>query len=252
MKTPLLHIIVPSIYEVNGTRVALPERMAKCPPDMKMALHGVGEELRATGGRLILSDLFRSYEMQLGSYMDYRAGKKKAFSPPPGGSLHEGGRALDLDLGALKMPLRQFWPLAAKHGLTPIIAEPNPRTSEAWHFERRGSHALVYEYYKARRGTNFDKPYQAMAASSIVSVGVRVDKFRDGQDQAYIQSALIRLGQNIGNLDGQIGPKTLAALSALGLELTTVTECIAAVDLLLQAKFPVEFFDRTAAVTPIV
>ena len=245
MKTPLLDVLIPSIYKVNNTAVVLPKRMARCTPDMKVALAGLAADLQAKGGKLILSDLFRSYDMQLGSHLDWKSGRKRAFSPPPGGSLHEAGRAMDLSLGDLKIGLPAFWPLAAARGVVPIIAAPNPRTSEAWHFECRGSHKLVQDYYKAGKGINFDKPYQAMAASAIVSIGVRVDKFGDGQDAAYVQSALIRLGQNIGNLDGAIGPKSRAGLNSLGIAPGPPAALIAALDELLEQKFPGEFFDPT-------
>ena len=185
--------------------------------------------------------------MQLGSHMDWKSGKKKAFSPPPGGSLHEGGRAIDLDLGAMKISLAAFWIIAAKNGLTPIIATPTKGVSESWHFECRGSHTLVHAYYKAGKGSNFDKPYQAMAASAIVSVGVRLDQFNDGQDMAYVQSGLIRLGQAIGNMDGDIGPQTRNGLAALGISTASVGDMIAGIDQALQVKFPIEFFDRTPA-----
>lgn len=245
--TPLVDIVIGSIYEVHGVKVPLPARMAKCPPDVKTALIGLSMALKAKGGALILSDLFRSYDMQLGSHMDYVSGKKKAFSPPPGGSLHEGGRSIDLDLKALKITLPNFWPIAAEHGFVPIIDQPNPRTSESWHFECRGSHSIVYDHYKARKGTNFAKPYQAMAASAIVSVGVKVDKFGEGQREGYLQSALIRLGHDIGNMDGQIGPRTRDALKAAGIGGLPVAEAITAIDLLLQKSFPQEFFDRAPA-----
>lgn len=246
MKTPLIPIVIPSIYEVGGVKVALPPKMAQCSPDMKLALQNTAVDLKSAGGRLLLSDLFRSYDMQLGSHLDFVSGKKKAFSPPPGGSLHEAGRACDLDLMAMKIPLADFWVIAAKNGLNPIIDQPTKGKSESWHFECRGSHALVQSYYKDGKGTNFEKPYQAMAASAIVSVGVKVDKFVDGQDGAYVQSALIRLGQTIGNMDGQVGPKTRDALSALGISSASITDMIAGVDLALEAKFPTEFFDRTS------
>jgi len=38
----------------------------------------------------MLSDLLRSYDMQLQAHLDYTSGKKSAFSPAPGGSMHEG------------------------------------------------------------------------------------------------------------------------------------------------------------------
>jgi D-alanyl-D-alanine dipeptidase len=245
--TPLLPITFPSIYKVNGVAVPLPKRMAQCTPDMKLALARAAQAIGEKGGRLVLSDLFRSYDMQLGSHMDFKSGKKTAFSPPPGGSLHEAGRALDLDLGALKMPLDAFWVIAKTAGLTPIIDQPNAKKSEAWHFECRGSHTLVYDYYKAGKGSNFDSPYKAMAASAIVSIGVRVDRFAERQQDAYIQSALIRLGHQLGNMDGQIGPRTRDALAAAGLEGLSGDAAIAGLDHKLQAAFPDEFFDKTAA-----
>lgn len=247
MKSPLIPIMVPSIYEVGGVKVALPKRMAQCTPDMKLALYKTARDLKKAGGRLVLSDLFRSYDMQLGSHMDWKSKKKKAFSPPPGGSLHEGGRALDLDLSSMKISLADFWVIAAKNGLTPIIATPTKGVSESWHFECRGSHTLVHAYYKAGKGSNFDKPYQAMAASAIVSVGVRLDQFNAGQDMAYVQSGLIRLGQTIGNMDGDIGPQTRNGLTALGISTTSGDDMIAGIDQALQVKFPTEFFDRTPA-----
>ena len=246
MRTPLLPITFPSIYESGGVKVPLPRRMAVCTPDMKAALFKTAQDLREAGGKLVLSDLFRSYDMQLGSHMDWKSGKKKAFSPPPGGSLHEAGRGFDLDLTSMKINLADFWTLAARNGIVPIIAEPKKNVSESWHFECRGSHSLVQAYYKAGKGSNFDKPYQAMAASAIVSVGVKVDKFAavaNGQEAAYIQSGLIRLGKDIGNMDGAIGKKTRDGCTALGIGIGSLEEMMTGVDQALQAKFPGEFFD---------
>jgi hypothetical protein len=201
MKTPLQGIEILSAYMVNGKRVLLPKRMATCTPDTSVALSNVSQDVDAKGGKLFLSDLFRSYDMQLQSHLDFVNGKKKAFSPPPGGSLHEAGRAMDLDLDSLQMSLTDFWPIAAQHGFFPIISTPNSKLSEAWHFDRRGSHNLVYEYYSNGKGDNL-KPYQAMAAGAILAIGVRVDRFGNNQDAAAIQAGLIRLGNELGNIDG--------------------------------------------------
>lgn len=244
MKTPLVEIVTPSIYKADGTRLMLPTRMARCTADTKAAIMATAEDLGVRGGRLYLSDLFRSYDMQLGSHLDWKSGKKKAYSPPPGGSLHEAGRAFDLDLAAIKIPLADFWTIASKHGLVPIIAQPKSGASESWHFECRGSHALVYDHYKAGKGTNFAKPYMAMAASAIVSVGVKLDRFGNGQDAAYVQSGLIRLGSDIGNIDGAIGPKTRKGLADRQIAFGAVEEMVAAIDAALEQRFPEEFFDR--------
>ncbi len=143
------------------------------------------------------------------------------------------------------MKLPDFWAIAAKHGVVPIIAEPNPRASEAWHFERRGSHQLVYDYYQVGTGTNFASPSRALGASAILAIGEPLDLFEDREDAAYVQSALIRLGQEIGNIDGAIGPKSKKGLANLGVPDGPLPAVVAALDALLQARFPDEFYDRT-------
>jgi len=242
MKTPLVPIDWPSIYAgKNGPNGPLPQRMAQCTPDMKAAIQAVSAALQAKGGKLILSDLFRSYQMQYDAHQDFVTGRKKANSPPPGGSLHEAGRAFDMDLGKIHISLADFWKLAAPIGLVPIIDQPKSGASESWHFECRGSHQRVYDYYKAGKGTNFDKPYKAAAASAIVSIGVKVDAFGANQDAAYVQSGLIRLGDAIGNMDGAIGPNTKKALAARNIPASPMAATIAGIDQALKAKFPGEF-----------
>lgn len=243
MTAPLVRPVVMSVYEVNGHRVLMPERMARSTPDMKKAIYGIRADVEAAGGKLALSDLFRSYDMQLQAHLDYTSGKKKAFSPAPGSSMHEAGRAFDVDLKSLEMPLEAFWQIAKKRGTVPIIAEPDPKASEAWHFECRGSHQLVYDYYKAGKGTNF-KPAAAMAASAIIAAGLEHDQFKGKEEAAYIQSALIRLGRDIGNIDGQIGPRTNGVLASIGGASAGRKEQLLALEALLQQKFPDEFFDR--------
>jgi zinc D-Ala-D-Ala carboxypeptidase len=242
MPAPLVEITITSIYRnADGDRVPLPRRMALCSPDMKAAVRAVAAELEQRRGRLLLSDLFRSFDMQLQSHLDFVNGKKKAFSPPPGGSLHEAGRALDLDLDSLTpVTLAEFWDLAGPHGLLPIINKPTPGVSESWHFDCRGSHHIVYEYYRAEKGTNF-KPYAAMAASAILAIGVQVEKFGQNQTAALIQSALVRLGHVIGNIDGSIGTKTRGAIEAAGVPFGEPKAMLVALEGLLRQKFPREY-----------
>ncbi|OYU95790.1 MAG: hypothetical protein CFE21_11675 [Bacteroidetes bacterium B1(2017)] len=243
MKTPLHPISIPSIYKNSaGAPLPLPLRMALCTPDTLLAIEGLAQAIAKQGGKLVLSDLYRSYDMQAKSHQDYIKGRKKAFSPPPGGSLHEAGRAFDLDLSALKIPLPQFWALAATYGIQPIIKTPNPKTSEAWHFDCFGSHALVYTYYKAGKGTNL-KPYAAAAASAILATGVHVDLFGSNQTQAALQASLIRLGKNIGNIDGKLGPLCMKALLELNIafEPLSMVRMLLSVEALLKEKFPAEY-----------
>lgn len=242
MKTPLIEISIPSIYKNNqGAPVNLPKRMAVATPDMTQAIALIGKALNELGGRLVLSDLYRSYDMQMQSHLDYINKKKTAFSPPPGGSFHEAGRAMDVSLSELKIPLKQFWDVAKKYGVVPIISTPTSSTSEAWHFECRGSHQKVIDYYSAGHGDNFKKPYSAGAASAILAAGIHVDKFGSNQKEAQLQAALIRLGQNIGNIDGQIGVKTHTALQALNVTSTTLDAMLQAVEDLIQNTYPAEY-----------
>lgn len=241
MTAPLSEITITSVYkDNNGQRLPLPKRMAHCTPDMGAALRSISVELEAQAGHLFLSDLFRSFEMQLQSHLDFVNGKKPAFSPPPGGSLHEAGRALDLDLKNLGLKLSDFWDMVRPHGLLPIIDKPNADLNEAWHFDCRGSHQIVYDYYKNGKGTNF-KPYAAMAASAILSIGVKVETFRMNQNEAAIQSAVIRLDQIIGDIDGSIGKKTRAGLEAVGIPFADPQTMLMALEGLLRQKFPQEY-----------
>lgn len=241
MKTPLVEIYITSVYTKNGVRVPMPKRMAYCTPDMYNSILAAKSALEQKQGNLYLSDLFRSYDMQLQAHIDWKSGKKSAYSPPPGGSMHEAGRAFDLDLNAIKIQLSHFWTIASNSGLNPIIEKPDSSASEAWHFDCRGSHAIVYEYYKSGLGNNMKSPYRAMAISGILAIGIKVDVFEDKQDEAAIQAGLIRLGQNIGNIDGNIGNKTLKALDALGIERADSPTMLEAVEKLLQHQFPNEY-----------
>ena len=138
------------------------------------------------------------------------------------------------------MPLEKFWPIAKAHGVFPIIKKPDSAASEAWHFDRRGSHQRVYEHYAAGKGTNM-KPYQAMAASAILAIGVKVDLFDARQAEAAIQCCLVRLGHDIGNIDGRVGRRTKDALAQEGVPLKDVDETLRLLENKVQAKFPEEY-----------
>jgi hypothetical protein len=241
MKTPLVPVQILSVYTTqSGQRVFLPQRMAQCTPDTHNALISIKNDVEKAGGQLYLSDLFRSYDMQLQAHLDYTSGKKKAFSPAPGGSMHEAGRAFDLDLAELKMPLAKFWKIAGTYGVFPIIKKPDSALKEAWHFDCRGSHGKVYDYYTAGKGTNI-APYQAMAASAILSIGVSHDLFKGREREAAIQSLLIRLGYEIGNIDGQVGMKTNKALSQAGIISKNLDDVLTALENMAQKKFSIEY-----------
>jgi hypothetical protein len=243
MITPLVPVEILSIYPENKpTKVNLPPKMAQCTPDMKVTVLAVRDELQSRGVTLRLSDMFRSHDMQLQAHIENA--KKGVFSPLPGGSLHEAGRAFDLDLDMLLkggiIKLKDFWEIGARHGLVPIVGSADPSLKESWHFECRGSHARVRQYYLDGKGGSNMKPYEAMAASSILAIGVQVDRFQN-QKGAAIQSALIRLGHELGALDGSIGTKTKNALAAAAVTETDQGAILSKLEEQLRAKFPGEF-----------
>lgn len=206
----LVDISIASVYN-NGP---LPHGLARCAPDTRVAILALSQALQNRSRTLRLSDLFRSHDLQQHAHEDWVTGRKKAYSPPAGGSMHEAGRAIDIDLKAIGMPLAEFWTLAARFGFTPIISKPNPALPEAWHFDHRGSHQRVYDYIRSGKAGEQHSPYQQMAISAILFAGLEIDNLPN-QNVAIVQSGLIRLGYDIGPIDGINGRRTQAALDRI-------------------------------------
>ncbi len=230
--TPLVPISVASIYN----NAALPSRMAKCTPDTARAIEGIVDDLRGGGNDLRLSDLFRSHDMQRQANLDYVERRKTSYSPPAGGSMHEAGRAMDIDLASIGVSLADFWEIAKARGFLPIIDAPIAGRSESWHFDCRGSHDAVYKYVQQGKAGASIPPYTQMARSGILSIGVQVDAVPD-QAVALLQSALIRLGFDPGRIDGVIGARTLAALRDAGAD---PDDPAASLTSQLKARYPAE------------
>jgi hypothetical protein len=230
--TPLIPIEIASIY--HGP---LPAHLALCTPDTKAAILAVANDLTALGFGLRLSDLFRSHDAQQQAHLDFVQGRKKAFSPPAGGSMHEAGRAMDIDLSSIGVPLARFWEIAAARGFSPIIDKPDTSRSESWHFDCRGSHDAVYRYATSGKAGAIAAPYTQMAQSGILAIGVVVDAV-PSQDVAYVQAGLIRLGADPGKIDGVMGDRTKGALTDLGGDLDNPAAWI---DAKLQSAFPAEY-----------
>jgi hypothetical protein len=211
--------------------------MARCTPDTRIAIEGVVSDLRGLGHELELSDLFRSFEMQKQANLDFIQKRKTAFSPPPGGSMHEAGRAMDISLESMGVPLAKFWEIAKGRGFFPIIATPDTKLSESWHFDLRGSHAGVYEYVQSGKAGAHLAPYTQMAQSGITAIGVQLETVPD-QDIAWVQGTLIRLGFDPGRIDGVQGDRTNNALKDAGVD---VQDPVTGLSNLLQSMFPLEY-----------
>lgn len=213
----LTKVKVDDIYGSEDT--PLPDRMAQCTPDMANAIQTLQKELSLRNSRLVLSDMFRTFDMQYQAWRDYTSGKKKAYSPRPGGSMHEAGRAMDISINHLKpLTLEDFWNIAIPLGFSPIINTPSVNISECWHFDYRGSHQLVYDYYNSisKEKRNM-KPYEAMSVSAITDhFDITFIRQIGDLNVLAVQCLIIRLGdESIGLLDGINGPKTNKAITKL-------------------------------------
>lgn len=178
----LTTIKVKGIYKTKDG--LLPDHMAKLTPDAAEALAKVQAEIEARGGCFRLSDCYRSSEMQRRAHEDYKAGRKRAYSPPAGNSMHEAGRAIDLDLAALIHPQsvpkggqvfreQDIRAIFEKHGWTFITSDVgNPHrvdTSEAWHIEFRGKFQDIYDQ-SMRVWSRSKLAYQSMVKEAIADL----------------------------------------------------------------------------------
>ncbi len=193
-------------------------------PDAAAALVALDAAVVAAGGDLRVSDCHRSLAVQAAARKRYdawvAAGKprpgsakwnaatmKAAYVAAPGWSNHNGGRAVDLDLAALRFPgvdagrqLDRLWELARPLGWEPVIAAPEERASEGWHFDFWGELAPLRR--RAGYGT------AALVAALMVGHGPVFGVPR----VALAQALLYRAGFDPGPIDGERGPRTLRAL----------------------------------------
>jgi len=210
-KTELVKVEILSIYKgKDGIRKMMPTRMALATPDFRDAIYNIRDKVASVSdgkAQLVLSDLKRSYEMQYQAHMDYVSKKKKAFSPAPGGSFHEAGRAMDVSLADLRGLggdnwLAKFWDIAGEFGVRPIIREPISSKSEAWHFDCMGEFRAIYK----------KEGYKEAAKGAILDVGQQVDDDVSDDETQWVQSQLLAYGYEIGKADGVIGKNTKAAI----------------------------------------
>jgi hypothetical protein len=158
-----------SIYRFH--QAVLPARMAWLAPDALEAFKALEKAVNDAGGFIYLSDCFRSTLDQARARYDYLTGAsrlpernalvaeypelrnyepcngglgKKAYSPPPGLSWHEAGRAIDVDMDPkwLLIPQDQFWKIATELGwICGARSYGDPRkvdVPEEWHWQYEG------------------------------------------------------------------------------------------------------------------
>lgn len=184
-------------------------------PDMYEALKELDKKVQEKTGNLFIIDLFRSWETQAEARKKYLSGKKKAFVAKPGGSFHNAGRAVDIQVKELNFSgdkedwLQTFWDIAQPLGFHPIISIPDLDASECWHFDFPG------EEWEDAYAT---LPYGEVAKCCALDIGQwDPDEDEDRAKRRFIQAQLIRLGYHgIGKVDGLFGPKTIKCLKNCG------------------------------------
>jgi len=192
----LISVVIPSIYMVRGKRIDLPPPLNKLVVGAAETLNLMEQDVLAAGGNLYLSDAFRTHDMQLQAHLDYVNKKKKSYSPLPGSSFHEAGRAIDIDVGNLGISLAEFWEIAGRYGWSPIIEGPNPRASECWHFDYREFWDIIVKY----------AGYKIAAKLAIMDIDIDCDPIWIIQGHLAIQKIYE------GKIDGLYGPLTEKAI----------------------------------------
>ena len=178
----LVPVTIKGIYPTKDG--LLPPKMARLAPDAAAALEAVRKDIEARGGCFRLSDCYRDSAMQARAHQDYVTGRKKAYSPPAGGSMHEAGRAIDLDLAALIHPgsvpkgsqlfdENEVRAIFEAHGWTFIAPAGNPHlvdVKESWHIEYRAKFQGVYDTALAKLHQHA-AAYKSMAKAAIADLG---------------------------------------------------------------------------------
>jgi len=198
----VVNVRVPGIYGRKGN--ALPRRMAKLVRPASEALKRAYEDIVSRGGHLYISDMFRSAADQQRAHHDWKAKRKTAYSPPACASVHEAGRAIDIDAFDTGVGHRCVRTILNSHGWTNIVSTLTG--SECWHYEFRGRKWAQY-----RRTHGYEDMAHAMKEEIGNTVGqARAERAKE--EVRWLQTSLrIILGIRL-KVDGIYGEKTRSAV----------------------------------------
>lgn len=154
----VVRVRVPGIYGKKGK--PLPVRMAKLVRPAAQALQRVFEDVLKEGGHLYISDMFRAAVDQQKAHEDWKTGRKTAYSPPSCSSVHEAGRAIDIDAFDTGIGHARVRAILKKHGWTNIVETLTG--AECWHYEFREER---WEEFKSLHG------YRDMAHAMKEEIG---------------------------------------------------------------------------------
>jgi murein L,D-transpeptidase YcbB/YkuD len=201
----VVYVRVPGIYPKGN---ALPLRMAQLIKPAAEALDAAMIEIVADGGHLHVSDMFRSAQDQARAHHDYLTGRKSAYSPPPGGSMHQAARSIDIDPSDTGIGLAAVKKILAAHGWTGIA----DRGSECWHHDWRGE--------DGQAAYDADEPggmsaYRTMARYCIEAIGNTLSLHHEAKDNKKIRDIQKLLNEILSLslvVDGIYGNETREAV----------------------------------------
>ncbi len=193
----VVKVELPGIYPKGDP---LPEHMAKLVEEAAVGLAKVYEQIVEEGGHLYISDMLRSAAMQQKAHEDWKSGRKSSYSPPACSSVHESGRAIDIDPFDTGIGHKRVREILNANGWTNIV--PTLTGKECWHYEFRGK--KWNEYYK-----NHD--YKSMARGMKEEIGnlaALEQAEKNEEDMKWVQESLNKLMGTTLPTDGDFGAKT--------------------------------------------
>jgi murein L,D-transpeptidase YcbB/YkuD len=197
----VVKVRVPGIYPKGKP---LPARMAKLVREAAEALQKVYEQVSAEGGHLYISDMLRSATMQQKAHEDWKSGRKSSYSPPACSSVHESGRAIDIDAYDTGIGHKRVREILNANGWTNIVQTLTGK--ECWHYEFRDE---KWEEYRKKYG------YKAMARAMKEEIGnlagLKQAK-REEKGMKWVQEALNKVMGTRLVIDGVFGAKTKAVV----------------------------------------
>ncbi len=184
------------------------ERTGWGTADLRQALLAAQRAVLEAGGTLGVTECFRSFRSSNTAHRAHPSTVR-----PGGGSVHNGGQAIDIDVYHLGgLDLATIWDLVIPLGFSPIIRRAVVG-SEAWHFDFRGEWRSYYAWAKENIRS---RAYDQLARCCCLDAGAW-DRGVSGWSKsrmriAYVQAQYHRLGYHRhGLVDGQEGDGTRRA-----------------------------------------
>ena len=128
----VVNVYVPALVDKDGKYTALSSGRAKLTRPAAESLQKVFQEIGREGGKLFITDMFRSAELQQQLY------ERGATVAKPGSSIHETALAIDVDISDLGIPNSRFVEIMRKHGWIPTYSNPTEKNHYEYRIDEKG------------------------------------------------------------------------------------------------------------------